>query len=341
MASAAAVGDAVSTARLVVERAGFAQVQDLGRPGYASIGVAANGAGDQRSARLANTLVGNRDSAPIVEVVASAFEFTARGDLLVAATGAVDGIAVNGFQWPAHQPIAVPAGSRVAVPESHLGTRAYLAVNGTVEADRALGSVAPDPLLEFGRRLGVGDELVVDTGFHAADVSPLPVFRVPAKPLRLGGKVALRATRGPDLARLAGGEAALGATFEMTPQSDYIGVRMVGGDLSLAVRDEILSRGVPVGALEVPPSGELIALLRGRLVTAGYPVVAVLTRPAIDRLSQARPGDRVTVELVDAAAARADIERTESEHCETAQRVATALEARGLSHLVDPEHASR
>ena len=39
-----------------------------------------------------------------------------------------------------------------------------------------------------------------------------------------------------------------------------------------------------MGALELPPSAELILLLRGRIVTAGYPVIAVATRTSRDVL---------------------------------------------------------
>lgn len=326
---------------LTVQRSGYAHIQDLGRPGYAAIGVSGNGAGDQGSARLANALVGNRDAAPLIEVVASAFEFVTRGDLLLAVCGAVEHIVIDGYHWPTHQPVAVPSGARVVIPEPGVASRSYLALNGVIEAEQALGSVAPDPLLGFGRQLPAGSQITVATGFRAADVFPLSVFRVATIRQRFGTMVSLHATRGPDLDRLAGGAAALDATFEVTPQSDYIGVRLTGGDLSLAVRDEILSRGVPVGAVEVPPSGELIMLLRGRLVTAGYPVVAVLTRPSIDRLAQARPGDQVTLSLVDLDTAGQEIDAGEAAHLQAAVRVAAALTARGLGRLVDEQHASR
>ena len=45
---------------LVIERAGpLTTVQDLGRPGYAHLGVPRAGALDQPALRLANRLVGN------------------------------------------------------------------------------------------------------------------------------------------------------------------------------------------------------------------------------------------------------------------------------------------
>jgi biotin-dependent carboxylase-like uncharacterized protein len=331
----------MTTVQLRIVQSGFAVIQDLGRPGYAAIGVSGNGAGDQQSARLANALVGNADDAPLVEITASGFEATAHGDLLVSVCGAAQDVEIDGFRWPVAQPLMVASGSRIRIAEPEVGVRSYLAVNGQLESPRALGSVAPDPLLGFGRRLVVGDNIDVTTAFRAADVFPMPVFRISVPVPRLTSPVTLRATPGPDIHRLAGGADALGATFEMLPQSDYIGVRLVGGDLGLAVRDEILSRGVPIGAVEVPPSGELIILMRGRLVTAGYPVVAVLTRASIDRLAQARPGDSVRLHLVDMDMAQADISAAETTHRAIAQRVAAAFDARGLGRLVAHRHASR
>jgi allophanate hydrolase subunit 2 len=47
------------------------------------------------------------------------------------------------------------------------------------------------------------------------------------------------------------------------------------------------------GAVQVPPGGEPVVFLADHPVTGGYPVVAVLTPPDVDRAAQLRPGDRV------------------------------------------------
>lgn len=102
--------------------------------------------------------------------------------------------------------------------------------------------------------------------------------------------------------------------------------------------DEILSRGVPIGAVEVPAGRELLVLHRGRGVTAGYPVLAVVTAVSLSRLGQARPGDRVRfrpVSLEDAVEAHREQQRTISA---LADRVASSLQARGLHR---PTHRSR
>lgn len=57
---------------------------------------------------------------------------------------------------------------------------------------------------------------------------------------------------------------------------------------------EVLSRGVPIGAVEVPAGDELLVLHRGRGVTAGHPVLAVVTATGLSALGQVRPGQSLT-----------------------------------------------
>jgi allophanate hydrolase subunit 2 len=51
------------------------------------------------------------------------------------------------------------------------------------------------------------------------------------------------------------------------------------------------------GSLQVPPSGQPILFLADHPVTGGYPVIAVVAAPAIDRAAQLRPGDQVRFRL--------------------------------------------
>jgi allophanate hydrolase subunit 2 len=111
-------------------------------------------------------------------------------------------------------------------------------------------------------------------------------------------------------------------------------MRLSGTGLDLDTAGEILSRGVPIGAVEVPPSGELIILLRGRLVTAGYPVVAVLTKGSIDKVSQARPGDQISISLIEMDKALVELQEIESRIVNTKTRVKNAFISRGWQALL-------
>lgn len=329
---------------ILVEEAGHATVQDLGRPGHARTGIAENGAADRYSARVANVLVGNPDDAALLEATASRLVVVARAPLLVAVTGAAGRVTVDRTPQPAWEPLVVPAGQRLTVEPSRHGLRCYVAVNGTIDAPRVLGSVAPDPLLGVGVRLGAGDVVRVATGFESVDHPHfrLPLFKLGAVRPSITGTTVVDVTTGPDIDRFGPAlEELYRRPFTVSPQSNHIGLRLLGTAPPPTTRTEILSRGVPLGAIEIPPTGGLIALLRGRPVTAGHPVVAVVTAATVDRLGQVRPGDRVLLRRCGPAAARSAVTEMHRGLVDLARRAARVYHHIGLGRMVHPGHLSR
>lgn len=328
---------------IVVEQAGYTTVQDLGRTGFARTGVAGNGAADRYAARVANVLVGNPDRAPLLEVTGSRLVLVTRAPLLLAATGAAGHVTVDANRQRAWEPMVVTAGQRIAVEPGRFGLRCYVAVNGVLDAAQVLGSVAPDPLLGAGTRLSPGKVVRVASAFESLDH---PHFRLPVFDLRAprppcSDTVVVDVTAGPDTGRFGPELKQLyDQCFTVSPQSDHIGLRLLGATPQPVVRTEILSRGVPLGAIEIPPTGGLIALLRGRPVTAGYPVVAVATAATVDRLGQVRPGDRVRLRRCAPAAAAAALVAAERGLHDLARRAERLYRAVGIGGVVHPEHLS-
>ncbi|GHE76227.1 allophanate hydrolase [Amycolatopsis deserti] len=281
---------------LTVRQSGHATVQDLGRPGRSRYGLPVNGALDQYSARVANALCGNDDTDPLIEITALDFSCTPSTDVLVAVTGAPADLTVDGIPQPQWEPLAVRGGQTLAVRGIRLGLRVYLAVYGSVHAESLLGSCAPDTILGFGRFLRPGDDLAL-----GAQCPPIghpefrhPLFRIrPPRP-RFGESWTIDVTDGPDIAEF--GDSAgrlLSSAYVVTPSSNHIGLRMSGPVPQRVASGEVLSRGVPVGAVEVPAGDQLLVLHRGRGVTAGYPVLAVVTSTSLSPLGQARPGHTI------------------------------------------------
>jgi 5-oxoprolinase (ATP-hydrolysing) subunit C len=325
---------------LRVLRAGHVTLQDLGRHGYMQLGVPAGGASDQHAARTANALAGNADDAVLLEVTGSELSLVTDGDILLAVTGAANHVLVDGVAFPTWELLAVPAGAHIVLLAPTEGLRSYAAVNGGFVGQMTLGSVAPDPLLGISGRIEPGDELFLTGELTHPPGIQHRLFRLGAvRPeYAADGTTTVDVTPGPDLARFAPGSRLDIAPFTVTPQSDHVGLRLDGPALALRDHHEILSRGVPVGAVELPPSGGVIVLMRGRLVTAGYPVVAVATTTALDRLAQLRPGDALTLRLTTIEAAVGALRAQRQAHVELGARVRNALTARGLGRLI---HAVR
>ncbi|MEU4223796.1 biotin-dependent carboxyltransferase family protein [Nonomuraea sp. NPDC026600] len=281
---------------LTVHRAGLSVVQDLGRLGRSRFGLPVNGALDQYSARVANVLTGNDEGAPLLEITALGFACTPSADVLIAVTGAPAELTVDDVPRPRWEPVVVRAGERIRVTRIRHGLRVYLAVHGSVESPFLLGSCAPDTILGFGRTLRDGDQLAIRTPFPPVEhpFSDIPLFRLNASVPRFGESWTIDVTDGPDLAEFGDSAQRLfRSEFTVTPQSNHIGLRMSGDVPRRTATGEVLSRGVPVGAVEVPAGDELLVLHRGRGVTAGYPVLAVVTSTGLSALGQTRPGQPV------------------------------------------------
>lgn len=305
------------TGRLRVTRPGISAVTDLGRPAGGAVGQMTGGALDAYGAKVANALVAAAPRSPLIEIVAADFAAVTSVNLLVALTGAPADVTVDGVPMRQWEPFWWPAGTELGVGSIRLGTRVYLAVHGTLQVPRLLGSCAPDSVLGFSGPLHRGDGLTVEPGPLRLYHSPIgtPVVRGAAQPMRFADHWRIPVTDGPDRDQFgASAERLHRGRFVIGNASNHIGLRLgAAGGAAVPVRersDEVLSRGVPIGAVEVPAGDELLILHRGRGVTAGYPVLAVVTTTGLSRLGQARPGQSVEfvrVSLAEAvAAARAE-----------------------------------
>lgn len=294
---------------LTMTAAGRSVVTDLGRVRGPGVGLPVGGALDQYSARVANILVANDESAPLLEAVAFDTAFVSDAETLIAVTGAPVTLTVGGVERPLWEPVPVPAGAEVRIALMVGGMRAYVAVHGSFEVPTLLGSCAPDPVIGFGEQLADGARIAL-TARTPAPVNPffgISLFNFGVDRPFFGGHAVVDVTDGPDVDEFAGtADRLFTGPFRVTTRSNHIGLRLTGKLPERIRTDEVLSRGVPIGAVEVPPGDELLVLHRGRGVTAGYPVLGVVTSTSLDTLGQARPETDVTFRRISVEQAARD-----------------------------------
>jgi biotin-dependent carboxylase-like uncharacterized protein len=322
---------------LRIDHAVMASVTDLGRTRGPAVGLPVNGALDQYSARVANIIVANAQDAPLIEITASDLEFTPAADILLAVTGAPMTLSVDGIVQRMWQPVSVQAGQVVTVESMTAGLRTYVAVHGGFDVPMLLGSCCPDPVVEFGTTLRTGDELTLRRSIEPV-INPrfdLTLFNLDVLIPFFGGTVTIDVTDGPDVEQFAGTvDRLFQDPFLATEKSNHIGLRFSGALPERRCSGEVISRGVPVGAVEVPPGDELLVLHRGRGVTAGYPVLAVVTPIALDALAQVRPGQQVRFRHSDVERAGENA-RTWHMHLERLRgRVETVFSCLGYERLL-------
>lgn len=271
-------------------------VQDLGRPGWAHVGVPPSGAADRSSLRLANRLLGNTEDAACLEVTLGGLAVLVEVDLTVVVTGATCPVWRAGVPVPRNTLLRVRAGSRLELGTAEAGLRAYVGVRGGIDVPRVLGSRSTDTLSGIGPPVvGDGDLLRVGTaaaGWPVTDHAPV------SEPPRNGAS--LRAMPGPRAERLAEGglELLASAAWRVAADSDRVGIRLEGPPLALAPSaGEPPSEPTVRGAVQVPPSGLPVIFLADHPVTGGYPVVAVVLDDDTDLAGQLRPGQQARIRL--------------------------------------------
>ncbi|NKZ09007.1 biotin-dependent carboxyltransferase family protein [Actinomadura latina] len=279
----------------VVRPGPLATVQDLGRPGRAHLGVPRSGAADERALRLANRLVGNPEGAAGVELTFGGAALRFHGHAWVAVTGAPVTVRVDGRAHGTNAPCFVADGAVVEVGTPSSGLRSYLAVRGGVVVDEVLGSRSTDLLSGLGPApLAQGDRLPIGsckglTGI-AVDVAPVPPL--PETPV-------LQVRPGPRNDWFADDALATltSALYEVSADSNRVGVRLDGPPLARAREGELGSEGMVTGAVQVPPSGLPIIFLADHPTTGGYPVIAVIGSAAVADAAQLRPGQKLRFRL--------------------------------------------
>ena len=271
----------------VLDPGRYALVEDLGRPGYAHLGVAPSGALDTTSLRLANRLTGNPEHAAGIEALLGGLSVRFTAAVTAAVTGPAVDVRIDGRPAGSHAPLPVRAGQTLTLGTPSAGLRCYLAVSGGIAVEPVLGSRSRDVLS------GIGPPPL-----HAGDVLPLgepgiPVGADVVVSVRAPAELVVPVTLGPRDDWFDDPAGGLAAGWTVTAESNRVGLRLDGTPLRRAVDGELPSEGVVTGAIQVPPSGLPVVFLADHPTTGGYPVAAVVNTAALSALAQARPGTRI------------------------------------------------
>jgi allophanate hydrolase subunit 2 len=86
----------------------------------------------------------------------------------------------------------------------------------------------------------------------------------------------------------------LGSDYLVTDQADRMGMRLTGPAIEHSAKGyNIVSDGIPTGAIQVPGSRLPLVLLADRQTTGGYPKIATVISSDLPRLAQSRPRTKV------------------------------------------------
>jgi KipI family sensor histidine kinase inhibitor len=272
-------------------------VQDLGRPGFRTLGIPASGAMDALALQVANLAVGNPRGAAALEFTTPGPVVRVVGDTYAAVAGADLPTSLDGAEIEPARAFRIRPGQVLRFGAPRRGVWAYLAVRGGIDVPSILDSAAsfvPGALGGYlGRRLREGDILGRGPDRPAVPLSgsdvPLP-----------GKAVILRVITGPHDDWLAPDARArlFAEPFAVTAHTDRAGARLEGPMLAHGVSAEFLSDGLLPGAIQVPAGGQPIVILPDGPTTGGYPTAAAVIGADLRLVAQSRPGTTLQFRVV-------------------------------------------
>ncbi|MYI89520.1 MAG: biotin-dependent carboxyltransferase [Gammaproteobacteria bacterium] len=288
-------------------------VQDLGRPGYYHLGIPISGGMDRYALRCANLLVGNAESAAVLEAVFLGPEIEFTRDATVSVTGAnlppkVDGDVREG--WTSFD---VKKGQVLSFEYLQAGARAYVAISGGIDVPVVLGSRSLYGLGALGgfngRTLQAGDEIGIgeNSGNSSTGRSiPATLRRLPGSPAEL------RVIPGIYWHRITEEAKAnfFDDTWKVASEADRIGYRFQKGrPLSFIDREQPFGAGsdpsnivdscYPYGSIQVPGGTEPIVLHRDAVSGGGYCMIGTVISADMDFIGQLQPNMEVNFVEVD------------------------------------------
>ena len=280
----------------VIKPGPLSLIQDLGRFGYAQIGITQGGPLDEYAYSWSNYLLGNKVNQPCIEITLGQAGFEIQQDGQFALCGADLNAQLDGSPLKNWCTFIALKGQVITFGLPNNGLRCYLAVKGgfllkpqlgscaSVERDQLGGITSGQPLqkddiIDY-REISLQHHRVQQLSFRFQPDYNLPIT------LRVIEGYQRKAFTHHSITQFYAQE------FEISTKINRMGYRLKGDSIDVPDID-MLSEGIALGAIQVPPSGEPIILFNDRQTVGGYPKIGCVSRIDLPHLAQAKPGQKV------------------------------------------------
>jgi len=278
----------------VIEKGLLTSIQDLGRFGYAGMGVPQSGVMDRYSAKMANLLVGNKKFEAVLEITLMGPVLKFTKSTLCVVVGIEAQVSLNEMKIKLLQPFWVQDGDVLHIKQVTQGARVYLAISGGFQTDNYLKSrsqffpISENSQIQKGERLPFKRKAKEEASNFAGinyDIKNL-------------SSSSLNVYKGPEWDKVP-------KTTQLQILENWLTVSKNNNRMAYQLQEQfpnhiegMLSQPVLPGTVQLTPDGNLIVLMRDAQTTGGYPRVFQLTEESIQILSQKKQGDQLQFKLL-------------------------------------------
>ena len=272
-----------------------AAIQDLGRPGFMSVGLTRGGASDPTALHEGAALLRQAPSSAVLEMAGMGGVFEASTKIRIALTGAVmdASIDVVSVQWNASH--SVSAGSILKIGAMRQGNFGYLHVGGGFNTPSYLGTRGCHLYAGLGRLIQAGDQLPIgedkgkDAGCHL-----VPEQRLDGGKIRFVRSMQSNKFDDATMTRFTK------TKFRRDPRGNRQGIRMdfVGESFQSGGQLNIVSEVTIAGDIQITGDGTPFVLMHECQTTGGYPRIGTILPCDLNKVAQAPVGSLLRFELL-------------------------------------------
>ena len=272
-------------------------IQDLGRNGFSHYGISKSGAADDLSIRLGNLIVGNNENAASIEMTLVGGEFKFDIDSTIVLTGSKFAAMIDNKSIPFNEIVKISANQTLSIGQTMEGARCYLAVKGGIDVTNVFSSKTTHLTSKMGgmdgRALIKDDQLMI--GKSMTGVGPIVYNNI--LDMNISKLLITKGMQENYISKLTW-KNFLNQEYKVSNLSSRMGIRLEGESLNLENNNEIITEGVPLGAIQLPRSGNPIISFVEHQTTGGYPKIANVISSEMHKVGQLKPGDKFKFELI-------------------------------------------
>ena len=277
-------------------------IQDRGRNHLFHVGITVSGAIDQRNFMLANSLVNNQLTEPVIE-------FAYQGPLLKLKNGKIN-FAITGDiffniirnnskieQGKCYQNYILNDGELIDIISTKKSIYGYLSVGNSFTLDKIWGSYSTNTKAEIGpnngKKYSINEKIFIKESIEEN-------IKLKKINYKNSSDNILRVIVGTnfDYFSKVAKNIFFNRKFLVTKLVDRMGMRLDGPSLDNLVNTNIKSEGLVKGVIQVPADGKPIILLSDHGTIGGYPKIATVISADLDKLGQLSPGTSINFKEV-------------------------------------------
>ena len=272
-----------------------AAIQDLGRPGFMSVGLTRGGASDPTALHEGAALLRQAPSSAVLEMAGMGGVFEASTKIRIALTGAVMDASIDGVsvQWNASH--SVSAGSILKIGAMRQGNFGYLHVGGGFNTPSYMGtrgchlSAGLGRLIQAGDQLPIGEDKGKDAGCHL-----VPEQRLDGGKIRFVRSMQSNKFDDATMTRFTK------TKFRRDQRGNRQGIRMdfVGESFQSGGQLNIVSEVTIAGDIQITGDGTPFVLMHECQTTGGYPRIGTILPCDLNKVAQAPVGSLLRFELL-------------------------------------------